>query len=87
MERQCDSDSIASAVKKRANTNEIMNLNASKISKKVLDNQNGLMYDIRVASEKNLTKLLIRSKAEHLPCRVPEYQKNRIYDNLTEMQP
>ena len=45
---------IAFAVKKEANTNEITNLNVSKISKKVLDNLNGLMYDIRVASEKEL---------------------------------
>ena len=78
---------IAFAAVREANTKEIMNLNASKISKKVLDNRSGLMYDIRVASEKNLTKLLIRSKAEHLPGRVPKYQKNQIYDNLTEMQP
>ena len=53
----------------------------------VLDNQSGLMYDIRVASEKNSTKFLIGSRTELLPVRVPKYQKNRIYDNLTEMQP
>ena len=78
---------IAFAAVREANTKEITNLNVSKISKKVLDNQNGLMYNIRVASEKNFTKLLIRSRTELLPCRVPKNQKNRIYDNLTEMQP
>ena len=37
------SDIIAFAVKREANTNEITSLTASKISKKVLDNPNGLM--------------------------------------------
>ena len=87
MQRRFNSDSIASAVKREANTDEIMNLIVSKISKKVFDNQSGLMYNIVVASEKNSTKLLIRSRTELLPVRVPKYQKNRIYDNLTEMQP
>ena len=45
------------------------------------------MYDIRVASEKELHKVLHQMQAEHLPGRVPKYQNNRIYDNLTEMQP
>ena len=81
------SDIIAFAAVREANTNEIEGLSASKISKKVLDNQSGLMYDISFASEKNLTKFLIGSRTEPLPVRVPKYQKNRIYDNLTEMQP
>ena len=87
MQRSVESDSIAFAAKREANTNEITNLNVSKISKIVLDNASGLMYDVRVASEKSFSKQLTGSKAERLPCRIPKYQKNRIYDNLTEMQP
>ena len=87
MQRRFNSDSIASAVKREANTKSDNELERFKNLKKVFDNQSGLMYDIRVASEKNLTKFLIGSRTELLPVRVPKYQKNRIYDNLTEMQP
>ena len=37
--------------------------------------------------KKELHKVLHQMQAEHLPGRVPKYQNNRIYDNLTEMQP
>ncbi len=87
MQRRFNSDSIASAVNREANTKSDNELECFKNLKKVFDNQSGLMYDSRVASEKDLTKLLIRSRTELLPVRVPKYQKNRIYDNLTEMQP
>ena len=78
---------IAFAACKRGKHKRDRELECFEDFKKVLDNQSGLMYDIRVASEKNLTKFLIGSRTELLPVRVPKYQKNRIYDNLTEMQP
>ena len=87
MQRRFNSDSIASAVKREANTKSDNELECFKNLKKVFDNQSGLMYDIRVASEKELHKVLHQMQAEHLPGRVPKYQNNRIYDNLTEMQP
>ena len=59
-----------------------------KISKIVLDNQDGLRYDIRVAAEKQRRGRPARQASETVnPFGIHCYHHNRIYDNLKEMQP
>ena len=54
--------------------------NISQIFEKLVDKLLVLRYDIEVADEKE-------TAADDLPARHPKSHNNRIYDNLTEMQP
>ena len=52
MKRVFGSGNIAFAVEREAGTNKFSSLTAQEKLKKVLDNRNGVIYDIRVAAEK-----------------------------------
>ena len=51
------SGNIAFAVEREAGTKEFSSLTAQEKLKKVLDNRNGVIYDIRVADEKKAARI------------------------------
>jgi len=58
------SGNIAFAVEREAGTKEFSSLTAQEKLKKVLDNRNGVIYDIRVAAEKGQHGQPVRQASE-----------------------
>ena len=58
------SDIIAFAAVRKAGTKEFSSLTAQEKLKKVLDNRNGVIYDIRVAAEKGQHGQPVRQASE-----------------------